>query len=131
MQFSPHITPGNEPFVHHIVIYVCDGLLQSDLGTGGRCYDSSSVSDRVADCAIPFAVWGVGGNVRISREDFMKITLILRTLLFLGVLLIQLEELRILIMQLFSCTIIIQTMYQVMVLLDKVPVSVLALFRYC
>lgn len=91
MQFSPHITPGNEPFVHHIVIYVCDGLLQSDLGTGGQCYDSSSVSDRVADCAIPFAVWGVGGNVRISR-DFVKITLILRTLFFLAMLLIQLEE---------------------------------------
>uniref|UniRef100_A0A1X7UJB8 DOMON domain-containing protein n=1 Tax=Amphimedon queenslandica TaxID=400682 RepID=A0A1X7UJB8_AMPQE len=62
IKFSPHITPGNEPFVHHIVIYLCDGLYESDLGAegSGECY--GGVSDRVADCAIPFAVWGVGGS---------------------------------------------------------------------
>uniref|UniRef100_A0A1X7TY90 Uncharacterized protein n=1 Tax=Amphimedon queenslandica TaxID=400682 RepID=A0A1X7TY90_AMPQE len=44
------VTSGNEPFVYHIVIYLCDGLYESDLGAegSGECY--GGVSDHVADC---------------------------------------------------------------------------------
>ena len=64
IQFSPDISSGSEPYVHHILVYICDGLQEEDLGKGGDC--DTSISERVGRClgSLLIAAWAVGGSVR-------------------------------------------------------------------
>lgn len=49
-----------------MLVYVCNGLEESDLGQGGACF-TGGVSDRVAACTgdLLIAAWAVGGSVSI------------------------------------------------------------------
>ena len=64
VQFAPVISPGNEPHVHHLLIYVCDGLDGLDLTTEqGACH---TVDWRIRQCTfggVLIAGWAVGGEV--------------------------------------------------------------------
>ena len=45
-----------------MLVYICDGLEESDLGPGGECDDQS---DAINDCLgeLLIAAWAVGGSV--------------------------------------------------------------------
>ena len=62
-QYSPFITPGNEAYVHHILIYECGGLTNASVGESGVCGDE--VSNTVSECRSGTLVagWAVGGTV--------------------------------------------------------------------
>ena len=62
-QFSPSVTEGNEAHVHHLLIYLCDGLNHTHVGQGGDCEDG--VANEVAECrgGTIIAGWAVGGEV--------------------------------------------------------------------
>jgi len=57
------ITPGNEAYVHHILVYECQGLSSIHVGESGVC--DGQVSDVVADCrqGTLLGGWAVGGTV--------------------------------------------------------------------
>ena len=61
-QFSPIITPGNEPYLHHVLVYICDGLDGVDITVEGPC---SSADQRIQRCLSELLVgaWAVGGEV--------------------------------------------------------------------
>ena len=65
-QFGPSITEGSEPYVHHVLVYTCDGLSEADLGPGGACH---SQSDEINSCrgsqGILIAAWAIGGVVSL------------------------------------------------------------------
>ena len=63
MQISPSLSADSAAYVHHMLVYVCDGLEDDDLGAGGAC--DSDVSSRVQQClgSILIAAWAVGGSV--------------------------------------------------------------------
>ena len=62
-QYSPFITPGNEAYVHHILIYECEGLTNASVGESGVC--GGEVSNTVLQCRSGTLVagWAVGGMV--------------------------------------------------------------------
>jgi hypothetical protein len=64
IKFSPYITEGNEAYVHHMIIFLCDGLVDADLGPGGHCYNSNHSSDGIMACtgSTYIAAWAVGGS---------------------------------------------------------------------
>lgn len=61
-KFSPLITKGNEAQVHHLLIYTCDGLDGTHVGTGGDC--DEGVANEVKECRgeTLIAGWAVGGE---------------------------------------------------------------------
>ena len=62
-QYSPIISPNEFQYVHHILVYLCDSLDQSDVGTSAEC--GGAVSSSVSECLAGelIAAWAVGGNV--------------------------------------------------------------------
>ena len=63
-QFAPVISPGSEPYVHHLLIYACDGLDGIDLTTGqGACH---TLDQRIRRClnGLLIGAWAVGGEVQ-------------------------------------------------------------------
>ena len=62
-QFTPEITKGNEAHVHHLLIYLCDGLSDTHVRASGDCIDG--VAQRVREClrGTLIAGWAVGGEV--------------------------------------------------------------------
>ena len=62
-QSSPYITPGNEAYVHHIIIYECGSLTNASVGESGVC--GGEVSNSVSECRSGTLVagWAVGGTV--------------------------------------------------------------------
>ena len=61
MQYGSSITPGNEDYVHHMLLYNCNGLRESDLGPGREC---GVQSDGIKLCQRQLiAGWGIGGSV--------------------------------------------------------------------
>ena len=56
------MTEGNEAHVHHLLIYVCEGVNETHLGNGGDC--DGDVAQEVRDCrgGVLFAAWAVGGG---------------------------------------------------------------------
>ena len=57
------MTEGNEAHVHHLLIYLCNGLNDIHVGNGGDCEDG--VANEVAECrgGTIIAAWAVGGEV--------------------------------------------------------------------
>ena len=58
------ITPGNEKYVHHLLVYLCDGLDGVELDEGGPC---ATVDPRIQQCLTRTLIgaWAVGGEVTI------------------------------------------------------------------
>ena len=59
------MTEGNEAHVHHLLIYLCEGVNETHLGNGGDC--DGDIAEEVQDCrgGLLFAAWGVGGEVSL------------------------------------------------------------------
>ena len=71
LQVAPTLSNDSAEYVHHALVYVCDGLEGEDLGPGGNC--DTNVSSRVLDCLASSLIgaWAVGGTVsRISLVWF-------------------------------------------------------------
>ena len=62
-QFGPVFTEGNEAHVHHLLVYLCDGINETHVGKGGECEEG--VPEAVAACrqGTLIAGWAVGGEV--------------------------------------------------------------------
>ena len=61
------MTEGNDAHVHHLLIYLCEGLENAHVGNGGGC-DDDNVANEVKSCrgGVLIAAWAVGGEVRFS-----------------------------------------------------------------
>ena len=59
MQYEPVITPGNENYVHHILVYNCPTATDSDVGHTYHCYNNKPAHLKCNDVIIAWAVGGV------------------------------------------------------------------------
>ena len=57
------MTEGNAAHVHHFLIYVCTGLNDTHVGSGGDC--DGDVANEIQECrgGTLIAAWAVGGEV--------------------------------------------------------------------
>ena len=63
-QFEPYIQPGNEGFVHHLMVYECHGNFNdSHFKAGYNCRDQANMP--LGKCYFNniVAAWGFGGEV--------------------------------------------------------------------
>lgn len=64
-QFAPNIRRGNEAFVHHILLYECDGNFnETDFDQGVNCFSSANMPYFKCRESTLVGAWAVGGNVR-------------------------------------------------------------------
>jgi Copper type II ascorbate-dependent monooxygenase, N-terminal domain len=65
-QYEPIIQPGNEPFVHHILVYHCPMDMSAFVDKEEACFskDNSQFSPMYACTTRYLAGWAVGGEVR-------------------------------------------------------------------
>ena len=70
VQFEPIIRKGNEGFVHHFLLYECEGnFVESDYDQGADCKDLANMPYAKCRDASLVDAWAVGGEVRsISRR---------------------------------------------------------------
>ena len=73
------MTEGNEAHVHHLLIFLCDSLNDTHVGSSGEC--GEGVADEVHECRDDtlIAVWAVGGEVshhRILHNTEIEIVII-------------------------------------------------------
>ncbi|CAI8042462.1 DBH-like monooxygenase protein 1 homolog, partial [Geodia barretti] len=68
-KFGPVVTEGNEAHVHHLLIYLCEGVNDTHVGNGGECEDG--VPEAVSACrsGILVAAWAVGGEVFVYPDN--------------------------------------------------------------
>ena len=65
LQYSAEISPESIRQVHHIIVYLCDGMNLTghpDVGVGHTC---DSIAEEIQPCRLStfLAAWAVGGNV--------------------------------------------------------------------
>ena len=69
LQIEPYIQKGNEGFVHHYIIYECEGnFTDDDLNEGANCYSSANMPYRSCQKADLIAGWAVGGEVSLKNQ---------------------------------------------------------------
>ena len=61
---------GNEAHVHHLVVYLCTGLDDTQVGNGGECEEG--VGDKIKECrsGTILAGWAVGGEVSLFNITY-------------------------------------------------------------
>ena len=65
-QFEPHTQKGNEGFVHHWILYECEGnFAEEDFGQGMDCDETANMPYARCRLANMVAAWAVGGQVRV------------------------------------------------------------------
>eukprot|EP01084_Bolivina_argentea_P213885 363148_1 len=66
IRFDPIISDGNEPIVHHILVYQCPtvNFNRSNIGKEADCDEWANMPDLVPDCRTghAVAVWAIGGS---------------------------------------------------------------------
>ena len=62
------MTVGNEAHVHHLLVYVCEGINETHVGNGGVCEEG--VPEAVSACrsGTVVAAWAVGGEVIVQSQ---------------------------------------------------------------
>ncbi len=68
-QYEPIIKQGNEPFLHHMILYACWGAMSEEEGHHGtqyRCYRDRMPYD--ANCVSSMFAWAIGSKVRNSQK---------------------------------------------------------------
>ncbi|XP_040579615.1 DBH-like monooxygenase protein 1 [Lepeophtheirus salmonis] len=66
--YYPFITPGNERFVHHMMIYECHSDEVYDVDTGYEC-NTPNMPNNFKKCKGIIAAWGLGGEPFYFPED--------------------------------------------------------------
>lgn len=63
-QFEPYIQKGNEGFVHHFLLYECEGnFVEKDFDKGVDCDDLPNMAYAKCRDSSLVAAWAVGGQV--------------------------------------------------------------------
>ena len=63
-QFEPYIQKGNEGFVHHFLLYECEGnFVEKDFDEGVDCDDLPNMAYAKCRDSSLVAAWAVGGQV--------------------------------------------------------------------
>ena len=75
MQISPEISKVSAPYVHHILIYLCDRLNHTFVGASGPCEDTHIAIQTCRGSEI-IAAWAVGGNV--SNQQYVLFNVLLK-----------------------------------------------------
>ena len=57
------MTEGNDAHVHHLVVYLCTGLNDTHVGSGGDCFEGVGNELRECEGGLVIAAWAVGGEV--------------------------------------------------------------------
>lgn len=66
LQIEPNIQKGNEGFVHHYVVYECDGnFTESDFYKGYDCLFTANMPFEACRQSNILSAWAIGGEVRI------------------------------------------------------------------
>lgn len=69
LQWSPRIQPGNQLYVHHMIMYHCSSLNETtDLGPGSDCAEGAF---RNCGSTSILAAWAVGGEVSVVHMEGM------------------------------------------------------------
>ena len=65
LQFEAALSESSKEYVHHILVYTCNGLTEEDLiGQGGDCDQQSRRMDYCRGTGgLLIAAWAVGGTV--------------------------------------------------------------------
>ena len=72
LQSEAHIQVGHEQFVHHMVVYLCEGLPEVYHNMSADCLDHGFLS---TVCDVVLAAWAVGSEVCLSLIHIARITL--------------------------------------------------------
>jgi hypothetical protein len=56
------VQKGNEPYVHHMLLYGCAGNMSRYVGKPESCYDEKN--SMIDNCQDVYGGWAVGGEVR-------------------------------------------------------------------
>ena len=51
-QYGPSITPNNTAFVHHIIVYLCDALVNITDGTSSECMNLEGFDQFLTRCLL-------------------------------------------------------------------------------
>ena len=67
LQYSAILSPESIRHVHHILVYLCDGMNYSGHPEVGIQQICDGISEEVAPCRASTVIggWAVGGNVRM------------------------------------------------------------------
>jgi hypothetical protein len=73
-QYESLITPGNEPFTHHISVSSCihpdyDQLSQHIQSEGSDCSEYANMPKDFKHCTSPYFLWAVGGSAFSLPEE--------------------------------------------------------------
>ena len=70
LQYSAEISPESIRHVHHLVVYLCDGMNLTGHPDVGVNHDCNGISEAVVACrsSAIIAAWAVGGNVSNTGE---------------------------------------------------------------
>ena len=62
-QYSPLIDDGNFAYVHHMLVYICAGLNETEVNDSAPC--NGEVGESLGECRFGevLAGWAVGGEV--------------------------------------------------------------------
>ena len=65
LQYSAEISPESIRHVHHILIYLCDGMNLTGHPDVGVKHECDGIAEEVRACRLStiLAAWAVGGNV--------------------------------------------------------------------
>eukprot|EP00164_Ancoracysta_twista_P006473 GFYU01009014.1.p1 GENE.GFYU01009014.1~~GFYU01009014.1.p1 ORF type:complete len:659 (+),score=192.89 GFYU01009014.1:131-2107(+) len=63
IKVDPIVSPGNERYMHHMLLYNCDSLDEASLNHQGACA-ATNTPQPMKDCNghTPIALWGLGAN---------------------------------------------------------------------
>ena len=63
LQFGPVVAEGNEAHVHHLLIYLCEGINDTHVGISGECEEGLPEELDACRGGTLIAAWAVGGEV--------------------------------------------------------------------
>ncbi len=67
-QYSPVIHEPAAAHVHHILVYLCANINETQVGASQECVGSGNIElDECRQTGIIFAAWAVGGSVSWDR----------------------------------------------------------------
>ena len=73
-QFEPIVQKGNEGFVHHFLLYECEGnFAESYFDKGKDCFNVANMPYAKCRDASLVAAWAVGGEVIINKNKFVNV----------------------------------------------------------
>jgi len=67
-QFSPLIDNGNSEFVHHMLVYLCAGLNETEVNVSAPCFGNAGAT--LSEClgGVLIAGWAVGGGISNDHQ---------------------------------------------------------------